>query len=379
MTKLTAPWKIAIVLIALILSACGAQGGADESEEPASSDGGEVACNVETDADGVLQPLADGFPEREMTIIVADNPTAADTILAQTLAESARNYSPVAIEVEAREDFEAFGSWEAMQYIIDNEGGEEGYLQHVFSAPGVVLDLHGAPITDELGLSLDDIDEIIALETRPYYVVQGKHVPWEPTWEAFSEYVLANPGTVRYMGGGPGTNTDLNLAWYLRELELGDLFNPEDYVHVNVGGIAERVLAVAAGEGDITVSTVDAAQPHFDSGQLDLIFITGTQEVPAFPDVPNATDVGIEDVPLPGSTKEIVVPSGVDDCHVQWLYELYRTAAEDPEYVETRTAIPMSAPQLRSPEETDALNQQTYEETEQLMLDLGLHYTQIDQ
>jgi len=367
MKSLIAPWRVAVVLIALILSACGTQGGG-ESDEPATSDGETAACNVETDGDGVLQPLADGFPEREMTIIVADNPTAADAILAQTLAESASKYSPVAIEVEAREDFEAFGSWEAMQFIMDTEGGNEGYLQHVFSAPGVVLDLHGAPIIDELGLSLDDIDEIIALETRPYYVVQSKDVPWEPTWEAFADYARENPGTIRYMGGGPGTNTDLNLAWYLRELDLGDLYDPDYYVHVNVGGIAERVLAVAAGEGDITVSTVDAAQPHFDSGQLELIFITGTQEVPEFPDVPNATDLGIENVPLPGSTKEIVVPSTVDDCHVQWLYELYRTAAEDPEYVETRTAIPMSAPSLRNSEET-----------EQLMLDLGLHYTQVDQ
>jgi hypothetical protein len=59
--------------------------------------------------DGVLQPLPDGFPSEDLTLIVADDATSAEGILMQNLVETAAQYSPVGIRAEAREDFEAFG------------------------------------------------------------------------------------------------------------------------------------------------------------------------------------------------------------------------------------------------------------------------------
>ena len=48
---------------------------------------------------GVLQPLADGFPNKPITIIVVDEPGSRDGIYARTMQEACRGISPVDILV----------------------------------------------------------------------------------------------------------------------------------------------------------------------------------------------------------------------------------------------------------------------------------------
>ena len=48
---------------------------------------------------GVLQPLADGFPKRAITFVVADDPGSRDGIYARTLQQALKGISPVPILV----------------------------------------------------------------------------------------------------------------------------------------------------------------------------------------------------------------------------------------------------------------------------------------
>src|SRR5688572_7589587 len=139
------PW-IWLATLALMAAACGgttAETTSDATSETTSATTNTTAEAVTTTAaadeeatttaagewqpefvDGILQPLPDGFPNQDITVIVADNATSAEGILMQNLVDIAGNYSPVAVRAEAREDFEAFGSWEALRYAIDTDGGD---------------------------------------------------------------------------------------------------------------------------------------------------------------------------------------------------------------------------------------------------------------
>jgi tripartite-type tricarboxylate transporter receptor subunit TctC len=288
--------------------------------------------------DGKLQPLADGFPSEDITVIVADSATSAEGILMQNLVEGAAKYSPVGVRAEAREEFEAFGSWEALKYMEDAEGGKDGYLNLVFGTPGGLVDLHAAPVTKEIGVGLDDLTEVITLESRPYAVIQCSTVSWEPTWDALMEQIKANPGKVRYMGGGPGAGTDMTFAYYIHALGVGNLYDKASVDHINVGNTSARATATAACEGDVTTTTMDLAVTHTQSGKVKVLLISGDKRVEQFPDAPTAAEKGVTDDPM-SSTKQLVVPKAVDPQHVQWLYALWSAVANDPDYQANRAKV----------------------------------------
>jgi putative tricarboxylic transport membrane protein len=366
-------WFAWLLGAALLLAACGTSG----------DDGGGSSAGAAANAgwtpqyvNGKLQPLPDGFPDREMSMIVSDNPTSAEAILMRHLLQAAQKISPVPIRGEIREDFEAFGSWEALDYINNAEGGKEGYVQMVFGTPGGLVDLHSAPVTDELGLGKDDLGEIITLENRPYLIVQCADVAWEPTWESLMTQIKNNPGKVRVMGGAPGTNTDLVFAYYIDQLGVGNLYDKADVNLINVGGIAERVTAVAACEGDVTVSTIEAAQPHIQSGRLDVILVTGAEKLKGYENVPLSTEVGITEDPAQ-STKQVVVPASVDATHIRWLYELYAKAAADPEYVKARGDIPGVHIGIQDPAGSQQVNDLAFDKFGVLTEKLGINISQL--
>jgi tripartite-type tricarboxylate transporter receptor subunit TctC len=288
--------------------------------------------------DGKLQPLPDGFPSEDITLIVADSPTSAEGILMQNLVEVAGKYSPVGVRAEAREDFEAFGSWEALRYATDTEGGSEGYLNIVFGTPGGIVDLHAAPVTKDIGVGLDDLVEIITLEDRPYAVIQCSTVDWEPTWDALTAHIKENPGKLRYMGGGPGAGTDMAFAYYIHSLGIGNLYDKASVNHIDVGNTSDRALATAACEGDVTTTTMDLAITHTQSGKVKVLLIGGDKRVDQFADVPTATEAGIPDDPM-SSTKQIIVPKTVDPLRVKWLEAFWTAVANDADYQAKRTSV----------------------------------------
>lgn len=320
--------------------------------------------------DGVLQPLPDGFPDQEITLMVPDD-SLAEHVLMTDLQAAAREMSPVPIVVETRTDFEAFGTWDALKQFAGTKQADDGYLNIVFSI-GSIADLHTAPVTSELGLTLDNVGEVVQLETRPYVVVQCAEVEWEPTWQALMDQIKSKPGTVRFMGGGPGTGTDMVFAHYINILGVGNLYDKASINHINVGGVADRTTATAACEGDLTVSTLDAAPPHIEGGRLDVILVSGTERLPQYPDAPSRSELGIEQ-DASSSTKQLVVSGVVPDLHVAWLYELWSKAGASEDYQEARLGTPGTIIQMFDPAKTEETNAAVYALLDKLTRDLGIH------
>ena len=69
--------------------------------------------------DGVLQPLEDGFPKRPIVLMVIDEVGSAESLLGTVLIEYATPISPVPVVIQHQADFSAYGTWEAIGWIMD--------------------------------------------------------------------------------------------------------------------------------------------------------------------------------------------------------------------------------------------------------------------
>ena len=70
-------------------------------------------------AQAKLEPLADGFPNRPIVLLVVDEPGSTDSVFASQIAEAASKISPQPVTVEHRIDFTNFGTWEALAWVKD--------------------------------------------------------------------------------------------------------------------------------------------------------------------------------------------------------------------------------------------------------------------
>ena len=393
------PWVAATACVAMLaLAACGgAEDTADAGDEATSDSAAEQTADAGTEAadagpteaattegedssgagsgdfewvDGVLQPLSDGFPEQEITLLVADEAGSPDGVYARQLQDAAEELSPVPIQVVDRTDFTSFGTWEALSWVLEQPEGATGHINIVFTAPGGIVDLHTAPVVEDLGLDLEFLQPVIATEDLPYVVHKCAEAPWE-SMEQLVEYTRENPGELRYISGGAGSGQDVAFLWYLSEENLNG--GPVDLIPG--GSQSQRATAVAACEGEVTTSPVDLVLPHYQAGRVEVLMVGRDTPIEPWTDVPTAADLGMPDDPW-GQTREVVVPGDVPPEHVDWLFELWSTAVEDPTFVENREQLPGLTMNVRGPDEAEELNRTAFEAAETVTRDLGIHIEQ---
>jgi tripartite-type tricarboxylate transporter receptor subunit TctC len=280
-----------------------------------------------------MEPLADGFPNRPIVLLVIDEPGSTDSVFASQLAEAASKISPQPVVVEHRVDFTNFGTWEGLAWVRDQgELSSEGYINFIYTLPDAFIDLLAIDIEGQVGVGLDDVNGIIGAERVPIVMIQRADAPWGDTLEDLVKYAKEHPGEIRHISGGPGSGHDATMQSWVRRLGI-------QVKDIQSGTPAERALAVASGEGDINTSPVDVFQPHMDAGRVEPLMISGKDMPPPWEKLPSAQgSLGWTDDPF-GQVRAIAAAPEVSEEHRQWLYDLYLKATQDPEYQEKRLQI----------------------------------------
>ena len=222
--------------------------------------------------DGVLQPLADGFPNRAITIINPDDPGSRDGIYARSIQEAARKISPVEI-ILSDEPAPAFATFYTINDVKTRDGGMEGYYPIIVSVVGTTADLTVEPITKETGLTAEDMDMVITTDTIPYIVIGRKDAVWGKSFADLVKYGKEHPGELKYISNQVGSGNDLAMEWVL------------DQVGVEVNKIPAPsndavAAAIGAGEGDFSMSQAGVALQHYQAGKVEVLLVTG-DTVPA--------------------------------------------------------------------------------------------------
>jgi len=321
---------------------------------------------------GKLQPLPDGFPSGPITIVVAGDRGSVPGLLAVRLVEYSKLFTPVGITVDHRPDLAEQGSWGALKYAAEAEGGSEGYVNVIFQSPDDLITLHTTPGMADLGVGLDDLSEVISIEDHRYAVVQCKDAGWEPTWEGLVEQIKANPGKVRYAGGEPADRVDMVFAEYMREQGLGSLYDDAVIAFDNTGDVAARTQAVVACDADVTVTDMEQLITEQLGEQVAVLLVSGKKKLAKYKNTPTAADAGMTDDPM-SQTMQVVVPAGVDPLHVKWLHTLWWKTGRDSYFKAGRVLDqPVNLSNLLDDEESAAWNEAADAKIEALAKELGI-------
>lgn len=377
--------------LTIILAACtGETASPGESEAPdesaaasaAASQGGSGDCNITVNAEGQLEPLADGFPNQPFTIISIDDPGAPDGIYALAIKDSIErnNLTDQRVTVIDRPDFGTYGTWEALGFMSSEPGGDDGYIMAVQTVPGSTTDLLTTQVIDDLGVGIESTNVVLTTEYVPYAMVATKDAEWGSTFEELVAYAQENPGELKYISRGPGSGLDLAFSNYKQvAAQQAGMGEGEDGIPVEtvIGGSHQEINAVVgSGEGDFAMTLADVAKQFYDDGRVEVILYSGNAPAPApFEDVPTAKEFFGEEL-LPsdpwGQNRNLFVTENVPECHHAWLVELITLAVADEEFQESRLQVPGLTLQTLTREETFELAETAFDAACQILQPLDL-------
>lgn len=356
--------RTSLVLTAVLVTtaACTESGGGTGTGGGSTNDSADAGEFV----DGVLQPLASGFPNQPLTILVIDEAGSDDGLYARALQEAMSELSPVDIRVLDRPDFGTYGIWEALEFINGEPGGSEGHIMPVVTVPGSTIDLIGTPVVEELGVTMEDLNHVLITELVPYLLTTPADAPWGNSMEAFVEYAKANPGEVRYISRGPGAGPDIAFQYYRI---AGDF-----EVNTSVGGSHSEILtAIGAGQGDVAVSLPGAAVPFIEDERVLVLGCTLETDpcVGPWGEAPSASSVVGAEPDQWGSNRGLVISPDAPDENREWLETLLLEAVADEDFQESRLAVPGLTLTTLDNEEALEVQREGYDAAYAILEELG--------
>jgi tripartite-type tricarboxylate transporter receptor subunit TctC len=322
-----------------------------------------------TFADGVLQPLPDGFPNMPITLINVDDAGSSSGLYIRSLQQALDGISPVEIRI-SDEPRAAGGTIHTLADVTANrEGGDQGYILVQGSTIGSATDFLTEPVEKETGMSLDDVNFFITTEAAPWAILQRKDAPWGRGFDKFVEYGRAHPGEIKYISPGVGGGLDIFTTWVLDRLGIP----------VNKVPAANReasLAAVGGGAGDITTNNATSTLKALD--HVDVLLVSIPTVPPAFggDEVGSAADYpkyGIENLAW-GSFQGFILAKTVPEQHVQWLHALLAAAAGTDTYKQRAETIPGVVVNVTSTEETNAQARAAYAAAEPIVKAAGLYW-----
>jgi len=319
---------------------------------------------------GILQPLASGFPNRPITITIADSPGSREGIWATNLQEAVRQVSPVDVVI-SNEDAPTWGTWYLVIDVAERDGGLEGYYPIGVTIPGMTLDLLVEPITADTGLTAEDMNFVAILERIPYMGIQRKDAPWGKTFDDMVKYAKENPGKITYISNQVGSGNDIAMEWILNEVGI-------EVTKIPAANTEAQGATMGGGEGDFALIQVPAGLQLYQAGRVDVTLLTG-DTVPApwndDPNVVSTTGYGLPPTPF-GIVQGLMVPPGVPQENIDWLHKLFAAAAETETYKNREKTVPGLTVKVLTAEEANEIRDNVLAFGDPVVRELGMHLEQ---
>jgi tripartite-type tricarboxylate transporter receptor subunit TctC len=353
---------LAAALVAALVAGCTAAEDGDDGGNGVSNEGWTPEY-----VDGVLQPLPDGFPSQPIVLVNPDAPGHDDGLYARAMQAALEGISPVSIEVQDL-SFPTFGTWAGIQHMQNQPGGTEGYYAQVTAFVGTAVDILTEPIEDEFGMSLADLNPVIATERTPFVLVTRADAPWQ-TYQELVDAATAAPGELRYVAA---TGSLLDIGMERLMAEGGWTANK-----IPAGASVEAATAVAAGEGDFTMLTPSVARSHQEAGKVRVLLVITPEDEPppGYEGAVTTGSLGLRDEPWV-SYRGWIVPPETPQAHIDWLFELFRKGSEQPEPQERVDNLPGADIITLDADELRKIMDDALAFSEPIVRDLGLHHEQ---
>jgi tripartite-type tricarboxylate transporter receptor subunit TctC len=223
----------------------------------------------------IAQPA---YPSKPMRVIAAQTAGGVTDMLARTFAQkfSEAWKQPVVVENRA-------GAGGAIGTEIAARSAPDGYTLLLSSAGPIVINQSLYP---KLGYDpLKDLVPIAFIATSPLMLVTHPSVPATSVKELVA-LAKAQPGKLSYGSGGSGSPPHLTA-------ELFKTAAGVKLTHIPFKGSAPSVLALVAGQIDLSFSTVVIALPQVKAKRLRALAVTSPKRSRAVPDLPTMVEAGV--------------------------------------------------------------------------------------
>nr|WP_216294233.1 tripartite tricarboxylate transporter substrate binding protein [Delftia acidovorans]MCA1068923.1 hypothetical protein [Delftia acidovorans] len=259
----------------------------------------------------------DGFPQpgRQMRIIVPFTAGGSSDVQARMLADRLSRLwgQPVVVENKP-----GAGGHLGGRYVADQPA--DGYTLMVGS-----IGLHAAyGVYSKLAYDpARDLRVVTVLAEMPHVVVATPSLAASNLAE-LTALAKKAPGTVNF--GSAGVGSSVHMMGELYKLQAG-----APIVHVPYRGSSAALNDLLGGQIQLMFENPPTVLSHIRGGKLKALAVTGSQRLPALPDVPTAAESGLKDF-VATSWTTVAVSSKVSEAIVKKLNDDIRKVVATPEF-----------------------------------------------
>jgi tripartite-type tricarboxylate transporter receptor subunit TctC len=224
------------------------------------------------------QAYGQAYPTRPLRILVPSTPGGSVDTLARTIAPKLSE------------------KW-GQQVVVDNRAGAGGAIagEMLAKAPpdGYTL-MMGTIAATATNVSLQktnydpirDFAPITLVATQNLMLVIHPSVPAKSVKELIA-IAKAKPGQLSFASAGNGTGGHLSG-------ELFKLLAGIDLLHIPYKGVAPALVDVVAGQVSMTFASLISGTPHYKSGRLRALAVTGAKRSIALPELVTMQEAGVK-------------------------------------------------------------------------------------
>lgn len=290
------------------LSACGNESSTDT---PPASSGASVS---EPADDNIIPKTSDGFPNKEITLIVASSAGAEDDIMIRQFAAIASKYTDVKILVENQ------GGGSGIDALTSlNKAGNDGYTMLTQSTTlAVQIGAGQTPYT------MDDIYPLAGMHGGADCIIVKGDSPYHSLQDLIDD-AKAHPGEVNW-----GAAKTLSVHHIFTLMVSSDADINVNYVAYDKAADAK----VAVLNGDVQVGSISFGQiqDEFANGDIRILATSDAEHNPAYPDVPTLAECGLKTADGYSIYRGWFLKPGVPQERVDYLNELVLCVQNDPEW-----------------------------------------------
>ena len=219
---------------------------------------------------------AQGWPEKQVTILVPAPAGSSLDVLARTIGEKLKDKFSQPVVVENKP---AAGGTVATAEVV--KSAPDGHTMLLgFNGP-----LSTGPLIQKTPYDVGkDLAPVIITSSQPNVLAVNAALPVRTVGDLVA-WAKANPGKLNFASVGNGSSSHLNA-------ELLKSMAGIDAVHVPFNGSPPAVLATVQGETQMIFAVMQPLQAQIQAGKLRPIAVTTPKRFPLLPDLPSIAESG---------------------------------------------------------------------------------------
>ena len=299
-----------------------------------------AACSGGSDGGTSAGGGAEGYPDRNITMVVPFSAGGPTDTVTRLIADPMSKKLGVQIVVQNVEG--AGGTVAAGEVARAKPDGYTVLMHHIgmSTAPALYADLPYKP--------LEDFKTIGLVTEVPMTIIARRD--FQPnTLQELVDYVKANADKVTYANAGIGAAS--HLCGLLFQKAIGVKLQEVPYE-----GTGPALTDIVGGQVDFMCDQTTNTTGQIKSGEVKAYAVTTKERVKSLPDLPTATEAGLDDLQL-SVWHGLYVPADTPDEVVQTLSDALKVALADQGVIDKLAELG-AAPSSPEDATPDALTEQ---------------------